>query len=145
MKAPKIAAALLVPRVHAQPAKLPRVGVLLDAPSTNEWLGAFRDGLRELGYIEGQDLLLEVRAVPGPAERLVQLAAELVRLKVRVILAGGSGAAQAALKATHTIPVIFADIEKDSPQSAAALSVVLLVLSLLVLLALRRLGGRVAH
>jgi putative ABC transport system substrate-binding protein len=67
---------------------------------------AFRQGLRELGYIEGQNLVLEYRSAEGSAERLPDLAAELVRLQLDVIVAGGTAAIHAAQGATRTIPIV---------------------------------------
>ena len=71
-------------------------------------LAAFRQGLRELGYVEGQDVALEVRYAEGEEERYPELAAELVRLDVDVIVTGGSAAILAAGQATTTIPIVFA-------------------------------------
>jgi putative ABC transport system substrate-binding protein len=66
---------------------------------------AFRQRLRELGYVEGQDVALEIRAAAGRLERLPGLAAELVRLKVDFIVANNSPAIDAARKATTSIPI----------------------------------------
>src|SRR5204863_2979555 len=71
-------------------------------------LEAFRQGLRDLGYVEGQDLVIEQRYAEGSEERLHDLAAELVRLKVDVIVAAGSPAIRAAQHATRTIPIVMA-------------------------------------
>jgi putative tryptophan/tyrosine transport system substrate-binding protein len=71
-------------------------------------LEAFRQGLRELGYVEGQNLIIESRYAEGSEERLPDLAAELVRLKVEVIVAGGSSTIRAAQHATRTIPIVMA-------------------------------------
>jgi len=67
---------------------------------------AFRQGLRELGYIEGQNLVLEYRYAEGRVEQVLALAAELVQLPVDVIVAGGTAAIRAAQHATHTIPIV---------------------------------------
>src|SRR5712664_3862797 len=73
-----------------QPGKVARIGVLAQgSPTSNPISEAFRQQLRELGYIEGQNIVLEYRWAEGRAERLPDLAAELVRLKVDVIVAGG--------------------------------------------------------
>ncbi len=95
----------------AQPAtKLARIGVL--TLSTTTWAGpegeAFRQGLRELGYTEGQNIALEHRDAGGRAERLPAMASELVRLKVDVIVTQSNVAALAAKKATQTIPIVMA-------------------------------------
>jgi putative ABC transport system substrate-binding protein len=91
-----------------QPKKTPRIGFLL-APSgsaVSESLDAFRQALRDLGYIEGQNIVIEYRYAEGKFDRLPDFAAELVRLKVDVIAAGGSPAIQAAKDATRTIPIV---------------------------------------
>ena len=71
-------------------------------------LSAFQQGLRELGYVEGQNLLLEYRSADGRTERFPGLAAELVELKVDIIVTRGTPAALAAKKATETIPIVMA-------------------------------------
>ena len=73
-------------------------------------LEALRAGLRELGYIEGQNITIEARWADGRSERLPQLAAELVRLPVDVLCTAGSQASGAAKQATSTIPVVFANV-----------------------------------
>jgi putative ABC transport system substrate-binding protein len=97
--------------VEAQPAgKVYRIGVLeptsmaLNAAN----LDAFRQGLRELGYVEGRNMMIEYRSADGRGERFPDLAAELVRLKVDVILTRGTPAVMAAKNATGTIPVVMA-------------------------------------
>ena len=77
-----------------QPTKIPRIGYLDGAfPSTNAArIDAFRQGLRELGYVEGKNIVIEYRHAEGKLDRLPALAAELVRLKVDVIVTGGGGA-----------------------------------------------------
>jgi putative ABC transport system substrate-binding protein len=94
----------------AQPAtKMYRIGRLSSGsprPAFNTYEEAFRQGLRELGYVEEQNLVLEYRYAEGSAERLPTLAAELVRLPVDVIVAGGTGAIRAAQNATSTIPIV---------------------------------------
>jgi len=69
---------------------------------------AFRQGLRELGYVEGQNIVIEYRYADEKAERLPDLAAELVNLKVNVIVSGGTLAPLAAKQATSTIPIVLA-------------------------------------
>ena len=90
--------------------KIPRVGYLitasLDSPEARTMLDAFRQGLRERGYVEGRNIVIEIRPADGSVERFLNLAAELVALKVDVILAGSSPAARAAQQATHTIPIV---------------------------------------
>jgi putative ABC transport system substrate-binding protein len=96
-----------------QTAKVPRVGILSPIFSAaSPQMGAFREGLRALGYIEGQNVILEFRTAEGRFERLPDLAVELIRLKVDVIVTGGPPAPKAAKQATSTIPIVFA-VEGD--------------------------------
>jgi putative tryptophan/tyrosine transport system substrate-binding protein len=90
--------------------KVYRVGFLevVAATSNTTNLAAFRQGLRELGYVEGQNFVIEYRSADGRAERFPDLADELVRLKVDVIVTRGTQAALAAKHATGTIPVVMA-------------------------------------
>jgi len=99
--------------VNAQPlTKVHRIGRLLGAGSPpsgpDPSFEAFRQGLRELGYVEGQNLVIEDRYAEGSPERLRDLAAELVRLPVDVLVAEGSAAIRAAQQATRTIPIVMA-------------------------------------
>jgi putative ABC transport system substrate-binding protein len=92
-----------------QAAKIPRIGFLALNVAPNPHLPeAFRQGLRDLGYVEGRNLVIEYRDAEGKPERLPALAAELVALKVDVILAGGTSQALAAKQATKTLPIVFA-------------------------------------
>jgi len=98
---------------EAQPAgKTYRIGMLdVVSPALNAAnLDALRQGLRELGYVEGQNLVIEYRSADGRPERFPGLAAELVRLKVDLIVTRTSPAAQAAKGATRTIPIVMASI-----------------------------------
>ncbi|MEO8144435.1 MAG: ABC transporter substrate-binding protein [Betaproteobacteria bacterium] len=98
--------ALAVPLAGvAQPSRVPKIGYL-DIANLEPALGLFRDGLRQLGYIEGKNIVTEVRSADGKAAALPGLAAELVRLKVDVLVAVQTPAAQAAKQATKTIPVV---------------------------------------
>jgi putative ABC transport system substrate-binding protein len=101
-----IALAISVPATaRAQAAgKIPRIGVLSSWPS-DPFVEAFRQGLRELGYVDGRNITLEYRWSEGRFERLPALAADLVRVKVDVIVAS-SQAAVAARQATATIPIV---------------------------------------
>ena len=94
---------------HPQPAgKVPRVGYLFyGSPGSSREIDAFRQGLRELGYIEGQSIAVEYRFASGQVERYPGLAAELVRLKVDVIVAPATPQALAAKQATSSIPIVF--------------------------------------
>lgn len=93
---------------HAR--RLYRIGVLeiVDAAANGPNLGAFRERLAEIGYVEGHDVVIEYRSADGRAERLPDLATELVRLKVDVIVARGTRAALSAQAATLTIPIVMA-------------------------------------
>ncbi len=92
------------------PAKLPTVGALVIGSTDPEQLWReFRQGLRELGYVEGQNIRFEFRSAQGQANRLPELAAELVRLKVDVILTWFTPPTEAAKQATHEIPIVMAD------------------------------------
>jgi putative ABC transport system substrate-binding protein len=87
-----------------QPKKVPRIGVLIISPSANAArIEAFRQGLRELGYVEGKNIVIEWRFWEGKADRLPGLAAELVRLKVDIIVSAGSTVTRAAKEATVTM------------------------------------------
>jgi len=101
--------ALSVPAVAQQLARIPRIGILSpsSASSVSARVEAFRQRLRELGYIEGKNILIEYRYAEGKRERLPDLAAELVRLKVDVIVTTGTGIL-AAKKASGTIPIVIA-------------------------------------
>ena len=95
----------------AQPAgKVYRIGYLftgsLESPETQALLDVFRQGLRERGHVEGRNILIEYRSADGNVERLPDLATELVRLKVDLIVALATPAARAAQKATKTIPIV---------------------------------------
>jgi putative tryptophan/tyrosine transport system substrate-binding protein len=93
-----------------QPARIHRIGIL--SPSSGSVFSArdeaFRRRLRELGYVEGKNILIEYRYAEGKSERLPDLVAELVGLKVDVIVTTSAGAALAAKKASGTIPIVFA-------------------------------------
>jgi putative ABC transport system substrate-binding protein len=101
---------------EAQPAtKVYRIGNLNPGSPllTPHLWEAFRQGLRELGYVEGQNLVIENRYAEGSEERLHDLAAELVRLQVDVIVAGGAAAIRAAQHATRAIPIVMAAAGDD--------------------------------
>src|SRR5215470_19554854 len=93
-----------------QSPKVPRIGYLTGATPGGQAarIEAFRQGLRELGYVEGKNIVVEYRYAEEKLDRLPALAAELVRLKVDVIVTGGSGNTRAAKEATNTIPIVMA-------------------------------------
>ena len=102
-----------VPVWAQQPKKVPRIGWLTvsslsDVPARIE---AFRQGLREIGYIEGKNIVIEWRGGEGKPDRMPAIAGELVRLKVDVIVTGGPGATRPAKEATSIIPIVMAQDE----------------------------------
>jgi len=104
-----------------QAGKVQRIGVLLHDGAPPGLLEAFREGLHELGYLEGKNIAIELRNAAGKNERLSALADELLRLKVDVILAVNTPAAQAAKKATATVPIVITRIG-DPVKSGLVLS-----------------------
>ena len=93
---------------HAQqPSKVPRVGVLWERSPTDPFIAAFRQGLRELGYPEGQSIGIEERYAYGVIDRFPALIAELLDLNVDVLVVGGTNAAQVAKARTSTVPIVF--------------------------------------
>ena len=106
-----LAGALLTAPVAAeaqQAGKIPRIGVLSpDSAGPLPFLDSFRQELRKLGYVEGQNVSIEYRFAGAKPELLPSLAADLVRLKVDVILTINTAASQAAKTATKTIPIVF--------------------------------------
>ena len=106
-----LAVLLVTPRAAgAQPAKVARIGYLspLSASADSTHSEAFRQGLRDLGYVEGRNAVIEARYADGKFARLPDLAAEIVRLKVDVIVAAPTPAIRAAQQATRTIPIVMA-------------------------------------
>jgi putative ABC transport system substrate-binding protein len=89
------------------PGKIPLIGILRPVAADDPHTEAFRQGLRELGYVEGHNVRLEYRFAEGRLERLPMLAADLVRLFVDVLVTDGAGVL-AAKQATETIPIVFA-------------------------------------
>jgi putative tryptophan/tyrosine transport system substrate-binding protein len=100
--------ALSLPAQAQQPKKVPRIGYLsvLSFSAMADRIETFRQGLRELGYVEGKNINIEWRYGEEKPDRVSELAAELVRLKVDVIISGGNSATQAAKKATNTISIV---------------------------------------
>src|SRR3989442_13787991 len=96
----------------AQQSTVPRVGWLAGGspPAFQHITEAFLQGMREHGYIDGQNFVLEIRAAEGRFDRLPGLAADLVRSKVAAILVGATGPLQAAKDATNTIPIVIASV-----------------------------------
>ena len=91
-----------------QPKKIPRIAWLGAARTSSPRIEAFRQGLHELGYAEGKNIFIEYRYAEGKLDRLPALAAELVRLKLDVIVTGSPQATRSAKQATSTIPIVMA-------------------------------------
>ena len=111
--------AIGVPADAQQPAKIPRIGFVTpigDPNAPGPQVEAFRQGLRDLGYIEGKNIVVEYRYTEGMGDRNPSLVAELVKLKVDVLVAGGLGATRAAKQATKTIPIVI--VSQDDPVAA---------------------------
>ena len=90
-----------------QPTKLPRIGILGNEAGGTPWDG-FRQGMRDLGYVDGRNVTMDWRWAEGRAERFPALAIELVQLKVDIIVASGTQPTRAAMQATSTIPIVMA-------------------------------------
>jgi putative ABC transport system substrate-binding protein len=104
--------ALVLPTQAQQPKKVPRIGILwIYSPDiASSFAEAFRQGLRGLGYVEGQNIALEERWAEGRFDRLPSLAAELVRLNVDIIVTASTPAAQAGQQATRSIPIVMTNV-----------------------------------
>jgi putative tryptophan/tyrosine transport system substrate-binding protein len=109
-----LAAAGVIPTPAAaraqQTGKSHRIGFLSTRSGLSEQDEVFRQGLRELGYVEGRNLIIEYRWAAGKEERIAELAADLVRLKVEIIVAAGGPSIEAAKRATSTIPIVMAAV-----------------------------------
>ena len=105
-------AALIGPlTAKAQPArKVPRIGLIGEHSTGHPFLTAFRQGLRELGYIEGESVVIEYRYLHGVPDRAPALVAELIRLNVDVLVIGGAVSALAAKAQTTTVPIVFTTV-----------------------------------
>jgi ABC-type uncharacterized transport system substrate-binding protein len=105
--------ALSVPADAQQAGRVPRIGILAPGSSafpTSAYHDSFRQGLRELGYIEGKNIFIEIRYAEGKQDRLSYIATELVKLKVDVIVTGTRPGVLAAKNATSAIPIVFAAV-----------------------------------
>ena len=105
-----------------QSAKIPLIGYLEGGPLSAyaARIEAFRHGLRELNYVEAKNILIEWRFADGKRERLAELAVELVRLKVAVIVTGGGAPTRAAKEATSTIPIVM--VQDNDPVGTGVVS-----------------------
>ena len=108
--------ALCLPAHAQQPTKIPKIGFLTGGGHDSARNEAFRQGLRELGYVEGKNVVIEWRAAEIKPGRLAALATELVRLKVDVIVVTGLGDLRAAKEATATIPIVMV-VDSDPVRS----------------------------
>ena len=107
--------ALCFPAQAQQPKKVPRIGFLAQSDSNSQSTETIRLALRQLGYIEGQNIAFEYRDAEGKRDRdrASELLAELVRLKVDIIVVPGTGQARAAKNATKTIPIVMTGLGAD--------------------------------
>jgi putative ABC transport system substrate-binding protein len=117
------AAALLAATVAAetpQGPKLPRIGYLMfnSAATGRDVFIAFRQAMRELGWIDGQNLVIETRFAEGEVDRLPGLAKELLLLKVDLIVAGSSAATRASKFATTTVPIVMLQVRTPSARDS---------------------------
>jgi putative ABC transport system substrate-binding protein len=99
--------------VFAQQTKVVRMGYLSNRSEKGAREAAFLNGLREHGYVDGRNIAIEWRFVAGKLDRLPNLAAELVRLKVDILVTAGIAAALAAKRTTNTIPIVMANASGD--------------------------------
>jgi ABC-type uncharacterized transport system substrate-binding protein len=102
--------ALSVSAQAQQPKKVPRIGYLAPGSRSSVSVEAFQQGLRDLGYIKGQNVVIEYRYAEGMADRVPNLAAELVQRKIDVIVVSGTPATQAVKNATKTIPIVMVSV-----------------------------------
>src|SRR5438094_9422159 len=105
----------LCPSAEAQqPGKILRIGLLASAPASSPSIEAFRQRLQELGYVDGKNVRLEIPNAEGRVDRFADLAADLVRLKVAVIVAGTDPAVRGATSVTKSIPIVMAGVTTDA-------------------------------
>jgi putative ABC transport system substrate-binding protein len=116
-----VSGAAALPGMAQRPAKIPRVAILSPAgsPSTKSF-DAFREGLRELGYVDGDNIRIEYRLAAGDLSRLPAMAADLVRLPVDVIVTDGPSSGLIAHEATRTIPIVTATTDPVAAGLAAS-------------------------
>ncbi len=112
------AVAGMTPAVGQQQSKVVHIG-FLQADAPDELVDAFRDGLNGLGYVEGQNVVIETRFAYGHCDRLAKLADELVRMNVNVIVTSSTPGTLAAQRATSTIPIVTASVGEPSIRLSA--------------------------
>jgi putative ABC transport system substrate-binding protein len=105
-----LAAPLAAEAQEQKAGKVYRIGFLRAGQPPKPWVEAFQQGLRERGYVDGQNVVVEFRFSDGSFDQLPRLAEELVRLKVDVILASAAPPALAAKKATTSVPIVFVNV-----------------------------------
>src|SRR5215471_6766273 len=93
-----------------QPPKVPRIGFLRAGPPPRDFVEGFRQGLRDLGYVEGQNMVIDYRFTDGTTAQLPNLAGELLQGKVDVVLASGTEAVLAMKTLTPTVPIVLAGV-----------------------------------
>ena len=123
--------ALCLPAAAQQPTKIPRIGYLSGFGNLNNPgppIEAFRQGLQELGYVEGKNILIEYRYIEGKTDRVPSFVAEMVQLKVDAMVIPHTGAIYEAKRVTKTIPIVMANVDPvangivDSLLTPAAIS-----------------------
>ena len=105
-----VASALLAAAQHVgaqRTAKVPRIGVIGERSSPDPFVVAFRQALRELGYVEGRNVIVEFRTTNGTLDRAPEIVRELVQMPVDVLVVGGGASAQHAMAVTRTVPIVF--------------------------------------
>ena len=109
------------PTEAQQPGKVPRIGFVFggDPSNTGPSVEAFRQGMHELGYVEGKNIQVEYRYIEGKSERIPSLVTELIQLKVDVLVTAALSATRVAKKETKTIPIVI-----DAPDDPVALGLV---------------------
>jgi len=118
-----VSAAASMPSTAQEPKKVFRIGVLSPAErSTTKIFDAFREGLRDHGYVDGQNITIEYRLAAGDISRLPAMAGELVRLPADVIVTDGQKSAVVAHEATSTIPIVGATLGPDPVAAGLAAS-----------------------
>ena len=108
----RIVASGLATMAAAAPARgqerVPRIGLIGERSAADPFVAAFREGLRDLGYVEGRNVVVELQYAQGALDRVPKLVVELIRRKVDVLVVGGTVSAQSAGKATTSVPIVFA-------------------------------------
>src|SRR5262244_1004657 len=96
--------------IAQQPPRAPRIGVIGERSASDPFLAAFRRGMSKLGYVDGRNITIEYRYAQGVLDQVPRLAAELIDLKVDVLLVGGTVSTQSAMKASRSVPIVFTTV-----------------------------------